>query len=181
MNKNTVNIGKIENNPNYQFNSLPNSFDHNLWRQPSALIKILFLSLFWVERFREARQAFSTLSILNKDTYFLTHTSALRGIRLFVTARKLSPQITTSKSVSYERLLSFFCVQLFFFSYKHIWVKYVIFRKNNKGLTMSSIRNMISTKSIRRKREWIALREWTWIMIMTVSTNFGQRVSEAKL
>ena len=42
MNKKTVNIGKIENNPNYQFNSLPNSFDHNLWRQPSALIKILF-------------------------------------------------------------------------------------------------------------------------------------------
>ena len=104
--------------------------NHQLWSKSSSLI-------FSVERFREARQAFSTLFILNKDTYFFTHTSALRGIRWFVTARKLSPQITTSKSVSYELFFSFFVHSYSFFSYKHIWVKYVIFRKNNKGLTMS--------------------------------------------
>ena len=59
--------------------------NHQLWSKSSSLI-------FWVECFREARQAFSTLSFLNKDTYFLTHTFALRRIRWFVTARKISPK-----------------------------------------------------------------------------------------
>ena len=140
MNKKTVNIGKIENNPNYQFNSLPNSFDHNHWRQPSALIKILF-SNFLGQAFSGGRQAFSTLSILNKDTYFLTHTSALRRIRWFMTARKILPESPPQYQFLISDFFPFFVHRVIpFFLTNKYGSNNVIFRKNNKGLTMSGIR-----------------------------------------
>ena len=55
--------------------------NHQLWPKSSSLI-------FSVESFRETRQTFFTLSIFDKDTYFLTHTSALCRVRWFVRQEK---------------------------------------------------------------------------------------------
>ena len=110
--------------------------NHQLWSKSSSLI-------FWVERFREARQAFSTLSILNKDTYFLTHISALRRIRWFMTARKILPESPPQYQFLISDFFPFFVhrsrVIPFFLTNKY-GSNNVIFRKNNKGLTMSGIR-----------------------------------------
>ena len=108
--------------------ALTTIFDDNLqlWSKSSFVI-------FWVDRFRKIRQAFSTLSILNKDTFLLT----LCRIRSFVTARKISPKSPPQNHCFYEVLqsqfltsdfFSFFRAQIYsFFPYKQIRVKYVIF------------------------------------------------------
>ena len=92
--------------------------NHQLWSKSSSLI-------FWVERFREARQSFSTLSILNKDTFLLTLPLFAVYVH-FCNSEKNITQITTSKSlflwspsksISYERFFFLFsCTDLFLFS-----------------------------------------------------------------
>ena len=96
--------------------ALTTIFDDNLqlWSKSSSLI-------FWVERFREARQAFSTLSILNKDTFLLTLPLFAVYVH-FCNSEKNITQITTSKSlflwspsksISYERFFFPFFVHRF--------------------------------------------------------------------
>ena len=127
----TLNVRKIENNPNY------------LWWQPSALTKIYSSLIFSFDRFQETRQAFSTFSFFNKDPYLLAY-SRLRSspyTLIYKSEKNITPNHhhrmflwSSSLSVSYERFFSFFVHRFILFFLTN---KYVIFRKNNNGLTMS--------------------------------------------
>ena len=124
--KKTVMSLRSKIDPNYQLNSSPNSFDHNLWRQPSALIKILFSNFFGREFSRDIRQALSTLSIFNKDTYLLSY-SHLRSspYTLICNSEKnitanhhlqISILWSSSKSISLQRFFfPVFCAYTAFF------------------------------------------------------------------